>query len=202
MQKIALQPSAHTVPRQTSFTTLTPAAEEQNMAIHPMTSKVQRRSFSLIEVLMVLALLAMLMTMFMDFLQQGGSQVRAEAEQTEMHRQVAMLKNSFRNFVHLNGAVYSCSDKTVVFKNDNLLSIESKRLIFKQGEHTNSLQLPKKCIVTFKLEHHDKEADLLVLTITKKPNPKLPGRQKYFIRLVASCLMVKPEIKHHEVTKK
>jgi hypothetical protein len=185
-----------------AFAMLNTEAESQSRNIRSTIRKAYRHRFSLIEVLMVMALMAMIFTMFMQFLQQGGSQVRAEAEQTEMYRQVAMLKKSFRKFVHTNGAIYSCSNKSVVFKNDNLISVEPERLIFKQEKHTNSLQFPRKCTASFSLEHHENEPDLLVLTIAQKPNPKLPGRLKSFIRLVASCTPANKPVKNSEVAKK
>lgn len=185
-----------------ALATLTTEAEKQNRNIRHPISKASLRYFSLIEMLMVIALMGIIFTLFMQFLQQGGSQVRAEAEQTEMYRQVAMLKNSFRKFVHNNGAVYSCSDKSVVFKNDNLISVEPERLVFKQEKHTNSLRFPRKCSASFSLEHHENEPDLLVLTITQKPNPKLPGRLKSFIRLVASCPVAEQPVKNNKVAKK
>ncbi len=198
MQKIAFQIFAYFSPHNTAET----GSQQPGRSLQAPKVKIRGYRFSLIEMLMVIALMGMVFTMFMQFLQQGGSHVRAEAEQTEMYRHVAMLKNSFRKFVHDNGAIFSCSNKSVVFKNNNLMRIEAKRLVFKQGEHINSLQLPSKCIATFKLEHHSAEPDLLVLTISQKANIKLPGRLKYFMRLVASCPTTKQPVKNSEVSKK
>ncbi len=155
-------------------------------------SKIKKyNSFSLVEVLFAIGLLAIFFNMATMFYYDGRKASRKYMDKAARSRSVSTISKSWRNFIHVNSALPAKveADK-IVFKNQTMVLLRNNKLVFTTPEGQKTFTFPKTFTGSFAFEKNSNEAPVLVLYLKSKGSKGQILEDK-FIRIIASTSEVK-----------
>jgi len=150
-----------------------------------------RRGFTLVEMLVAMAILGMLTNAALRFYYDGSRFARLSAERAQLLRVVPSVQTAWRQLVHARAAALRVTSKQVDFADRSSARVDRNRLFFTNAGHTRSFALPRNATAEFAQETGSGEASFLVLRLNTVKAPGQPEKT-WSLRLVAAF---KPEEK-------
>lgn len=141
--------------------------------------------YSLIECLLVIAMLAFLMTFLIMFFNKGTKLCRQYSTRAYTNQQIMILKNKWRKFIHKSdGKLFSTANKGNRFiAGTKSVEIQDHYIKFINAQKIESYKLSENINVNFKIENQPEQ--ILAIMNLELSSPFLGDHRNEVVRIVA-----------------